>query len=158
MLTREEVLQHVSYDPETGIFTRLKSVHKFRIGKAAGFVSHSGYGVVIIGNYRFYAHRLAWLIMTGEQPQVVDHINRNPTDNRWVNLRNGTQAQNTANAGPSKNNKTGFKGVSLSDGKYRATLMFNRRQIWLGYHDTPEAASEAYKAKAKELWGEYANA
>jgi hypothetical protein len=157
MLSREKALEHVSYDPATGTFTRLKSVHPGRVGKPTGFVAHGGYIVVVIGSSRHYAHRLAWLIMTGEQPKVVDHINRDPSDNRWANLRNGTQAQNTANAGPSKNNKTGFKGVSFQRGRYRATLMYQRKQISLGAYATAEEASNAYKAKAHELWGDYAS-
>jgi hypothetical protein len=45
----------------------------------------------------YLAHRLAWVYMTGEQPDVIDHINRERDDNRFSNLRNGTFKDNSTN-------------------------------------------------------------
>lgn len=41
--------------------------------------------------------------------------------------------------------------------RYVAGIKFNGRRIHLGYFDCPEEAHEAYKAKAVELYGEYAH-
>jgi len=47
---------------------------------------------------RHLAHRLAWLYMAGAWPSgVIDHMNGDPSDNRWSNLRDVTQAENNAN-------------------------------------------------------------
>jgi len=35
--------------------------------------------------------------MTGSTPDVIDHKNRKRSDNRWLNLRNGTQKANMQN-------------------------------------------------------------
>ena len=37
--------------------------------------------------------------MTGDWPkEMLDHINRNPADNRWCNLREVTRAENRLNS------------------------------------------------------------
>jgi len=54
------------------------------------------------------------------------------------------------------NNKSGFKNVRLTpNGKFRAYITVNKKQIHLGNFDTGEEAYEAYKTKALELYGEY---
>lgn len=52
----------------------------------------------MIHGYHYKASRLAWLYMTGEWPKYeMDHINHVKDDNRWVNLRDVTPAENCAN-------------------------------------------------------------
>lgn len=90
---------------------------------------------------------------------MFDHINRNPLDNRKVNLRECTRSQNMANKlkRVHKNHTSKYKGVSLfSNGKFRATILHRRRQISLGYFTNEEDAAKAYDMKAKEIWGEFA--
>jgi len=50
-------------------------------------VSTQGYyqGPVFRKLYR--KHRIIWKWMTGEDPEMIDHINGNRKDNRWENLR-----------------------------------------------------------------------
>ena len=55
-----------------------------------------------------YLHRF---IIGAKEDEYVDHINRNPLDNRKSNLRICTQSQNMANSATPKNNTTGSKGV-----------------------------------------------
>jgi hypothetical protein len=66
-----------------------------------------------INGKTYQAHRLAFLYMTGKfPPDEVDHINHEPSDNRFVNLRQVTRLENLRNQSLSKNNKSGFTGVS----------------------------------------------
>jgi hypothetical protein len=58
------------------------------------------------------AHRVAWVLMHGEWPLEVDHINGDKTDNRAENLRNVTHLENCRNACKPSSNKSGFTGVS----------------------------------------------
>jgi hypothetical protein len=114
------------YDPDTGFFYQKKHGRRrpdgvrSKPGDRADKIRKSGY----MGVGRFFAHRLAFLLMTGEWPSdFVDHINRDKSDNRWENLRVVSQSENAKNRTINKNNKTGVSGVSIQkDGLYRLTV------------------------------------
>lgn len=110
----------------------------------------------------YFAHKVAWAIYYGKWSNLeIDHINRDPLDNRIINLREATKSQNATNRGIRKDNKSGFKGVYF----HRATKKWTSRivkstnggQRSLGYFDTPEAAYEAYVEAAKKHHREFAN-
>lgn len=87
----------------------------------------------------------------------VDHRDRNGLHNWRGNLRFCTNAQNLANRGPNKNNKSGYKGVGWDRAKKKwcARIKVNRKTIYLGrYHGIQEAA-RAYDEAAKEYFGEF---
>lgn len=103
-LTSGYVGSALSYDPETGIFTwkvrhdKAKQINTRLAGKMAGTINDGGYVVIGINRINYAAHRLAWLLMTGEWPgPIVDHKNGNTSDNRWDNLREATSAQSNFN-------------------------------------------------------------
>lgn len=102
-----------------------------------------------------YLHRL---IMDAAKGTQVDHINRNPLDNRRRNLRLCTHAQNQWNVGARKNNLTGFKGVSWykRQKKFLAQIKYNNKLVFIGLFDTVEDAANAYKKAAVKLHGEFA--
>lgn len=97
--------------------------------------------------------------MTGEWVPMVDHEDGDGLNNRWGNLRQSTQSQNTSNSRLSKANTSGFKGVVLEKGKWRAKVTKNYVTHHVhGYFATAEEAHAAYLRKAKELFGEFARA
>ena len=159
-LTVERLRQIAHYDPETGIFTRIgRTARKGRIGARMGTFAHGKYRRIAIDGALHYEHRLAWLYMTGEWPKGrLDHRDMDPSNNTWSNLREATHDQNLANTGPSKNNTSGFKGVHFYKKyqKYAAEITAYGKNYFLGYFECPEDASEAYAAKAGELFGEFA--
>lgn len=98
--------------------------------------------------------------MTGDEipeDKQVDHINQNKSDNRWVNLRLASPAQQQINTGVQKNNKHG-KGVGWRDSnkKWRADIYVDGKAKCLGHFDSKTEAQEAYEAGAKMYYGEYA--
>lgn len=98
-----------------------------------------------------YMHRR----IMGYPSKSVDHINRNPLDNRRSNLRLADKQGNAANMRGKA--KCGLKGVTAHQGGYwRARIMVGGRQICLGLHPTPEAAHAAYVVAARHHFGEYA--
>jgi hypothetical protein len=118
-----------------------------------------GYWRICLYDVRYPAHRLAWLYSYGVWPrEEIDHINGEKSDNRLTNLRLATHSENRANAGPQKNNSSGYKGVGFNKktGKWRATIRKDRRPISLGYFATAEEAHSAYKGAAVRLFGPYA--
>ncbi|NWC11862.1 HNH endonuclease [Pseudomonas agarici] len=102
----------VSYDPETGVFIRKTSAGRMQKGSVAGSSDSYGYSRIKIGSRQFKAHILAFVLMTGSRPAgVVDHINGDPADNRWANLRACSQSTNLRNTALRQDNRTGVHGV-----------------------------------------------
>lgn len=89
----------------------------------------------------------------------VDHIDGNPLNNQRNNLRVCTPTQNQYNRKIGSNNKSGFKGVTVSESenRWRSQIKVNGKIIYLGTFLTPEAAHEAYCAAALKYHGEFAN-
>jgi hypothetical protein len=153
--------QHIHYDKETGVFTRVKDhvKKKYLAGSVTGVSRPDGYLQIMIDGKIFLAHRLAWLYEFGEVPSKnIDHINGNKKDNRIENLRSVTQAVNVQNIRKTKGIRTHsqFLGVSLAnkgsckEKPYKARIVVNSKEIHLGTFDTEENAHQAYvQAKRK---------
>lgn len=109
------------------------------------------------GIYR--AHRLAWIYMTGQNPDLgIDHKDRNAANNAWNNLRLATDQQNLTNKSVSPKNKVGLKGVYKIKNRpacYVAAIKKGGRRYHLGNFYTAEEAKAAYDAAAKILHGEF---
>lgn len=86
----------------------------------------------------------------------VDHINGNQLDNRKENLRLCTNRENSVNRGPSKNNTSGFKGVTIDKcGKWQAAIYQDGKRFYLGLFTKKEDAARAYDIKAVEMHGDF---
>ncbi|MBR3739488.1 MAG: HNH endonuclease [Clostridia bacterium] len=97
--------------------------------------SHSVMYVIasLPNNKKIHLHRL---ILEYDGVLPVDHINRNPLDNRKNNLRVVTHGQNAANNGKA--------GVSqLKNGKWIASCMRNYKNIYIGTFLSREEAISA---------------
>jgi hypothetical protein len=101
-LTREEVCDLLSYDASTGLLTwkfrpdARKEWNTRNAGKTAG-TSTKPYGYIQLAIYGklFLAHRVIWLMMTGEwADEDVDHNDCNTSNNAWENLRKATFSEN----------------------------------------------------------------
>lgn len=77
---------------------------------------------------------------------IADHINRNPFDNRVVNLRWVTRSQNNLNTGVQKNNVLGEQNIQKrKSGRYRYRKIINGKPI----SETFDTLKEAKKFKEK---------
>lgn len=151
----------LDFDPLTGIFRWKASDRGRRItGEEAGAEMSIGYRIIGLDGQKYLAHRLAWYYVYNEwPPHQVDHINGVRDDNRIVNLRLATNAQNGKNTGLRSTNTSGYKGVSFSKrrGLWIAKIVENYKSHVLGYFRTAEQAAEAYALAANRLHGEFAN-
>lgn len=86
----------------------------------------------------------------------IDHKDRDTFNNQRQNLRPATKLDNSRNRGPNKNNTSGFKGVRLEAGKWRAQIRVSKKRIHLGRFATAVLAAEAYNKAAKKYFGEFA--
>ena len=107
----------------------------------------------------FLIHRLVGIafLENPDNKQKVDHIDNNPSNNNVKNLRWATSSDNGCNRGRTKNNKSGFKGVSFhkQSKKYQAMININDKNKHLGLFKSAEEASKVYEAKAREIHGEF---
>lgn len=79
------------YDPETGdLRWKTRPHHTCAEGVIDANGSQHGYRVVTVLRVSYLQHRIIWVMQTGEAPPDdlhIDHIDENPGNNRWNNLR-----------------------------------------------------------------------
>lgn len=87
-----------------------------------------------------------------------DHIDRNPLNNRKSNLRPSTATENARNHSKSKNNTSGFIGVSWSnkENRWRSYIKIDRKSKMLGSFTNKEDAIIARLQAEAKYFGEFA--
>lgn len=161
-ITAEFLRSVLSYDPDTGVFTRLATSGGREAGTVAGGVSRGrrgGYVKISVMNKQHLAHRLAWLHVNGEWPPGrIDHKDLCKTNNAILNLRIATQSQNCANKGAMKTNTSGLKGVSWHPGakKWTAQITVDGEHHYIGRFVKKSDARMAYLRVAQQHFGEFA--
>lgn len=157
-LAAARLRQLLHYDPETGLFWR--RFQKF--SKVVGSVTNKeGHLRANVDGRASLLHRIAFLYMTGCMPEhEVDHINGDPADNRWANLRPATRSQNSRNRKLHTPTSTGMKGVSKQNdcNRWRAEIMVDGKKRYLGLFKTPGDAHAAYVDAANSYHGDFASA
>jgi hypothetical protein len=119
------IANHVVYDAIDGSFIWKKSgAGRFkRAGSPAGSLRPDGYVSLCVEGKQWLAHRLAWVLHYGEDPpKIIDHINKNKSDNSIANLRNGGAGVNELNAKVHKRSPFSISGVRKASklGHYQA--------------------------------------
>jgi len=105
---------------------------------------------------RILLHHVVWVLAKGFLPTLdIDHVNNDPADNRLVNLRLASRAQNSTN----KTRKLpGLKGAyKLKTGQWQSTLWVGNKHIYLGHFSSEQAAHEAWVEAAVKHHGAYFN-
>ena len=102
-------------------------------------------------------HRAIMNMKDPFQEMQVDHIDHDTLNNRRCNLRAATPTQNQYNVKLRADNTSGFRGVSRYKDKWRVQISVNGRIAHVGYFATPDSASDAYVAAAKQLHGDFYN-
>lgn len=140
MLTQDDLKYYLNYDPLTGIFTRVRSAGGKKAGTVAGYTDPLGYIIIQVKGVSYRAHRLAFLYMEGAfPPDQVDHIDRNPSNNAWSNLRKCTSAENQLNKSNNISKRSGFNYIRGRTSTHRWYVIY-KTDSSRGSFDTVEEA------------------
>lgn len=100
------------------------------------------------------AHRFAYALANGEIPpgMEIDHTCHQPLCVNPAHLRLSTRKQNKENC-KGAHGRSGIRGVyQMSNGRWRACVVHNKKYIHLGYFATAEEAGEVARLKRLELF------
>lgn len=163
--------KYFSYNPETGdLLRRERSPEDFGppsptrayttnmwnghfANKIAGSINRHGYRTVTFMGKYILAHRIAYALHGGGDPECIDHINRVRSDNRFVNLRAISSIENNLNKKLFANNTSGVPNVRWHRDKRKWTVQVHREGYgWYcaAFSDFGEAAVAAIQ-KRKEM-------
>lgn len=164
-ISQEQLRELLDYDPETGFLTwkprgleMFNSERAFKSWNSRYANKRAGCETVIRRGYRLRKinifgqslreHRVIWVWMTGEYgPDQIDHENRDATDNRWVNMRDGSDGVNNRNLSLYKTNTSGVCGVqwNSSRGKWLVRVEANKTKYFLGRFSNKDDAESVAK-------------
>lgn len=158
-----DIGEYLKYEPETGHLTwtrRVRATGTNHVGKIAGAVRAKDrpYIDVKFRGVKYPAARIAYFLMTGQQPVEIDHIDGDRSNNRWTNLRDCTRAQNCRNRRGRLVRRTALKKGVHPSGSFRfaALIGVNGRVLRLGTFETEAEAYAAYCDAARRYHGEFA--
>ena len=103
-------------------------------------------------NRRLYVHRVIWILLRGYEPDEIDHLNRNRSDNRIENLSDVTSTANNQRARKPRKRHLGlprgvyFEARSKKNPYYAQVTASKGERIYLGAYATKEEAVAAYRA------------
>jgi len=155
-ITQERLKELLHYDPDTGFFRWIaKSSTSTLIGSIAGCSDSKGYWKININQKRYRAHRLVWLYVFGAFPNsLIDHMNRNKSDNSLNNLRLVTYSENNQNHKINNRNTSGVTEVYFhkKSQMWHAMININKKPRYVGSFSTIEEAIAARKAAEKKFY------
>ena len=157
MVTKEQLQALFEYR-EDGNLVRRHDTYKYKAGTVVGSRMQKGYGTRLRGTF-YRLHRLIYMYHHGVMPEQIDHINRDPFDNRVENLRAATSSENARNRKLFANNKSGVKGVCWHKRikKWGVACSVEGRQKHLGYFDDLTVAERIAMTMREQMHGQFAN-
>ncbi|NNH12071.1 HNH endonuclease [Cupriavidus gilardii] len=156
-VVNQETLINLFDYRDGGLYWRVDRGSNAKAGNRAGRLLQTGYRTIQISGKRYQEHRLVFLLHHGVMPTQIDHINGVKDDNRIENLRPANHSQNQINTA-ARPGASGERGVRFKPEKNRwiARIYRDGKEIRIGSFKTKEEAVDAYRAAAKEMYGEFA--
>lgn len=148
----KEYLQSLFYYKDGFLFWKETVNSRAIKNTKAGYTNPRGYSYITINKQTFLAHRLIFIFFNDYTPNIVDHIDRNPSNNKIENLRNVTSQINSYNQKLNIKNTSGVSGVSFCKKRKEWAVRFNvnKKPIYFGrFKDLKLAELVAIEAKDK---------
>jgi len=144
----EHIGEWLEYRSDTGDLIWLKDRGPIKAGAVAG-TKLKGYLQLRFEKVNYRCHRVCWLLHTGEQPYILDHVNGRKTDNRITNLQEVTDQENLILA-----RIRNGKGVCwCNDKSHRAGGFY--RATWgteILYQGTNQLKARRVRAEREQKW------
>jgi hypothetical protein len=120
-----------------------------------GRIYTDGYGYPTISINK--SHRAVHNLLFPDAIGDIDHIDRNPRNNRRQNLRECTHAENRRNSKKYRNNSSGVTGVYWHSQckKWAAEIKVDYKKIYLGLFSSLEEAAGVRKAAEIKYFGKF---
>lgn len=123
-------------------------------GQNVGTLLNEGYYVTSVNRIKYFIHRIIFCIHNNCEGVdfIIDHIDRNKSNNSPENLRTVTKSENGLNRLATSSNTSGFKNISWSktDKAWRVQIGINNKRFHIGlYKDLEEAKVVAEQARAE---------
>lgn len=153
-IQHKRIKEALKYNPDTGVFTSRYNSGLY----IKGSFNDKGYLIICVNGRRYQAHKLAWFYMTGKWSRKnIDHINGNPADNRFSNLRREATPDNSHNLMLSKFNASGARCVHFakSDKKWVATVQHLGQPYYLGRYSERSKAIKAVNQFLKRFSNDF---
>jgi hypothetical protein len=139
MLTVEKIHSLFVYR-DGNLYKKLKS--GALATKPSGTISHNGYVKITIDGTSYLLHRVIYFLHNNLLPDFLDHIDRNPLNNKIENLRACSKSQNNMNTKKRKSNQSGHRGVSFHkrSKKWVVEVQVNKKRNYCGLYSDYELA------------------
>jgi len=123
------------------------------------YIGDTGYRRGRLFERDYQAHRVAFAIMTGRTPDMIDHVNHVRTDNRWGNLRETDATGNAQNTSSNAGSTSKYLGVFWDKRRnsWCAKIKHGGKVRHVGYFADEQQAARAYDAAATKAFGPFAN-
>ncbi len=166
--TKEEILNKLDYDPDTGYFTwkRLTAEHfacerwaareadrhnAFWAGKVAGGPGTNGYWELSLNGENWKVHVLAMVVLERyDEAMLTDHANGDVSDNRASNLRSVTFLENRYNR-----KSLGVVSYDAARDRFSARVTHHGKKLRVGRHRTRGLAMVALAKWSLRVHGVY---
>jgi hypothetical protein len=130
-----------------------------KLYKEVGCADTVDYKRISIGGINYLLHRVIFFLCHGYEPDVVDHIDRDRSNNSIENLRAATKSQNAQNCRIRSDNTSGFRNVNWhrQKRKWQVTLTLNGKRKSYGLFDDKEEAGRVAQEARERHYGNFAS-
>lgn len=146
-VTQERLKELFDYDSRGFLVRLVRTGPTTFVGQRVyGSAKADGYFTVFFDGKMQYIHRVIFAWHYGYWPSIVDHIDRDKSNNAIENLREASATDSALNRGPRKSSPTQVAGVyHNNNGRICARIKRNGKRVWLGVFETIDQAAQAIK-------------